>query len=270
MASLTIVQSLATLLVVWATWKFVKFVFTRDPFANVPGPPSDSWLLGASNTAIRPPDWGSVHPTGVGQVTLHRFMTRITGSFTSNVWKSEQHIYEEPPDYIQTNRRLFGKGIVAVMGNTHKRQRRMLTPVFSNANLRDLSIPSPSNVESEESTNDHAAPTFHTVARRLKEGIAKQISQGTQPIDMRTWMARTALEVIGQCGFGHSFDQLGPNTEEHPVGLAMKNLFRAAHMGPIGAVKPTQSLKPVLDLGFLAFQRAVRESHPMAVSTPSS
>lgn len=42
-------------------------------------------------------------------------------------------------------------------------------------------------------------------------------------IDMLRWMNRTALELVGQGGFGHSFD---PLTEDgrHPLGEAIKEL----------------------------------------------
>jgi hypothetical protein len=37
-------------------------------------------------------------------------------------------------------------------------------------------------------------------------------------------MSRTALELIGQSGFGRSFDSLEPDAEEHPYAASLKRL----------------------------------------------
>jgi hypothetical protein len=42
-------------------------------------------------------------------------------------------------------------------------------------------------------------------------------------IDMAQWMARTALEIIGQSGLGYSFDPLTENAPEHPYVTAAKS-----------------------------------------------
>jgi hypothetical protein len=49
--------------------------------------------------------------------------------------------------------------------------------------------------------------------------IADEVVQ----IDVLHWMSRTALELIAQSGFGYSFDDLGPETVEHPYSTSAKS-----------------------------------------------
>ena len=43
-------------------------------------------------------------------------------------------------------------------------------------------------------------------------------------VDMLAWMSRTALELIGQGGFGHSFDSLVRNVSD-PYTEAVKSFM---------------------------------------------
>ena len=49
---------------------------------------------------------------------------------------------------------------------------------------------------------------------------------------MLTWMARTALELMGQAGLGYSFDPLERDSTD-PYGHALKNLTYAASTHPL-------------------------------------
>ena len=66
----------------------------------------------------------------------------------------------------------------------------MLNPVFSTAHLRNMT------------------PLCNEVCRKLKAGIYQRMGKDPVEIDMSAWMGRTALELIGQAGLGHSFDPL--------------------------------------------------------------
>lgn len=48
---------------------------------------------------------------------------------------------------------------------------------------------------------------------QLKSALTTLVAQGPAEVDIVPWMARTALELIGQAGLGHSFD---PLTEDVP------------------------------------------------------
>ena len=58
----------------------------------------------------------------------------------------------------------------------------------------------------------------------MRKTIVQQVSQGEKEIDMLSWMTRTALELIGQSGYGYSFDTLEPDAPPHPFYTSIKNL----------------------------------------------
>ena len=48
----------------------------------------------------------------------------------------------------------------------------------------------------------------HLNTIQLKAAVEVRIQRGDQAIDILGWMGRTALELVGQGGLGHSFDPL--------------------------------------------------------------
>ncbi|KAF4617777.1 hypothetical protein D9613_006307 [Agrocybe pediades] len=93
------------------------------------------------------------------------------------------------------NRLAFGQGLIGTLGEQHRKQRKMLNPVFSTAHMREM------------------IPIFYDVGHKLRGTLLKKVKKGPQEIDVLYWMSRTALELIGQSGIGYSFDDL---TEERP------------------------------------------------------
>ncbi|KAJ2922914.1 hypothetical protein H1R20_g14188, partial [Candolleomyces eurysporus] len=107
------------------------------------------------------------------------------------------------------NSLIFGKGLLSTEGMQHRKQRKMLNPVFSIAHLRDQ------------------VPIFYDVGYKLRDTILRQVSDGPRNIDMLQWMTRTALELIGQSGLGYSFDPLTEDGQEHPFSTSVKDLMKA-------------------------------------------
>ncbi|KAJ3480638.1 hypothetical protein NLI96_g8207 [Meripilus lineatus] len=100
--------------------------------------------------------------------------------------------YEDALFMLSMNMMLFGPSVVATIGDQHRKQRKMINPVFSTQQMRQM------------------IPIFYQVARNLQEGIERQLRNpsGSGDIDILDWMSRAALELIGQGGLGHSFDPL--------------------------------------------------------------
>ena len=48
----------------------------------------------------------------------------------------------------------------------------------------------------------------HDISCKLRDSIAREVKEGEREIDILSWMTRTALELVGQGGLGHSFDPL--------------------------------------------------------------
>ena len=101
---------------------------------------------------------------------------------------------------------MLGDGLLATLGEQHRRQRRLLNPVFSIAHMR------------------HMLPIFYNITGKLQEAIARRVKDGQQEIDVLDWMGRTALELVGQAGLGWSFDPLVNDTVDSNLGTAIKAL----------------------------------------------
>ncbi|KAJ3921772.1 cytochrome P450 [Lentinula edodes] len=99
---------------------------------------------------------------------------------------------------------LLGKGLLNTTGEHHRKQRKMLNPVFSIAHMRSM------------------------IARCLITPGSEWASRGKcYQIDLLEWMARTALELIGQSGFGYSFDDMMDDVPKHKYSTVIKDLVPA-------------------------------------------
>ncbi|KAJ3813616.1 cytochrome P450, partial [Lentinula aff. lateritia] len=97
---------------------------------------------------------------------------------------------------------LLGKGLLNTTGEHHRKQRKMLNPVFSIAHMRSMS--------------DCEMLCYTGFRMDLK-----------RQIDLLEWMARTALELIGQSGFGYSFDNMMDDVPKHKYSTVIKDLVPA-------------------------------------------
>ncbi|TEB30223.1 cytochrome P450 [Coprinellus micaceus] len=118
----------------------------------------------------------------------------------------DQYIYEEASFFTANGHVFFGPGLLSVTGDHHKKQRKMLNPVFSVAHLR------------------HMVPTFFKIGEQLRSTFLAKVSNGDQEIEIVSWMTRIALEIFGQSGFGTSFAPVTEDSPEHPYASSVKNL----------------------------------------------
>ncbi|KAF8824962.1 hypothetical protein HHX47_DHR7000687 [Lentinula edodes] len=113
------------------------------------------------------------------------------------------------PHRIESGALLLGKGLLNTTGEHHRKQRKMLNPVFSIAHMRSM------------------MPIFHNVVDQLRDALLHRVQNGPQEIDLLEWMARTALELIGQSGFGYSFDDMMDDVPKHKYSTVIKDLVPA-------------------------------------------
>lgn len=120
-------------------------------------------------------------------------------------------IYEETTWYTDGNMLVFGPGLLSTVGDHHRKQRRMLNPVFSIKNIRNLT------------------PMFYSVVQKLRDAILLQTKNGPHEIDMLMWMSRAALEIVGTGGLGTSIDPLVPDPKAITAyGKSIKDLIPCA------------------------------------------
>ncbi|KIK57108.1 hypothetical protein GYMLUDRAFT_774192 [Collybiopsis luxurians FD-317 M1] len=216
----TLIWQLGTIVLVLILFKrFYRGNFKRSSgIGNVPGPESSSWIKGNFDQVYNPSAWnfhehlarkyGStirLHSPFGTKSTLYTFDPRAM----HNILVKDQEVFEELDGFIESNLLLFGDGLLGTLGHRHQKQRKMLNPVFSAAHMRGM------------------IPSFFDVTHKLESALMIKLQNGpeTQEVDILAWMARTALELIGQSGLGYSFDPLTGEECAHPYSKMIKELF---------------------------------------------
>ncbi|KAI0739058.1 cytochrome P450 [Daedaleopsis nitida] len=182
----------------WVIWQVVRPFFENSPLDVVPGPPSKSIVSGNLEQLFDRDAWGFHDEVAqqygpvvkINAVLGRKWLYVFDPTALRNIVLKDQGIFDQIPWLIQSTRLLLGAGILGVLGETHRRQRKMLTPLFSESHLRNLT------------------PIFYEVSDRLVRGISQRLESQARDLDMLDWMGRAALEIIGQAGLGHSFDPL--------------------------------------------------------------
>ncbi|GLB40488.1 putative cytochrome P450 family protein [Lyophyllum shimeji] len=200
--------------VLWALWRLLRRYLAKTDLDNLPGPESASFVTGNIVQLFNFDAW-DFHNQIVEQFGR---VIRIYGAFGSqhlyifdpkamhHIVVKDQDIYEETSEFLSMNSLSLGDGLLSTLGERHRRQRKMLNPVFSIAHMR------------------HMLPVFHDVAKKLETAIRLSVINGAHEVDILRWMTRAALEMIGQSGLGHSFDPLVEGVEPHPYSRAVKDL----------------------------------------------
>ncbi|OSD00375.1 cytochrome P450 [Trametes coccinea BRFM310] len=198
-------------------WELFKWVYTpRPPLDKLHGPPSPSWFTGHLLQLYDKQSWDfhrDLHmkygPVSLLQGMFGKPMLCVYDPLAMHyIVLKEQHIFEEMEWFLNFAYDSLGPGIVATIGETHRKQRKLLNPVFSTKNLRRLT------------------PVFYEVVNRLKDAIKAKVDAGAPDVDMAQYMGRAALELVGKATLGHSFD---PLTEERhdPYAEAVKSFVPA-------------------------------------------
>ncbi|KAJ3552463.1 hypothetical protein NP233_g12877 [Leucocoprinus birnbaumii] len=198
-------------------------LFLKSSLDDLPGPRNKTWLFGNIPQLFNPNGW-AFHREILE--TYGRTM-RIRGAFGErllftfdpralhHVLVKDQAHYEESEAFTSRNAVIFGEGLLSTHGAKHRKQRKMLNPVFSINHMRDM------------------IPLFYEVTGRLRTSLKRKLETGPQEIDVLSWMTRTALELIGQSGMGYSFDTLMDDDDNHPYSRSVKRFILLVG-GPVG------------------------------------
>ncbi|KAI0761511.1 cytochrome P450 [Trametes elegans] len=242
-------QGVVVLGIAWLLWKYLKRTLTRSTLDNIPGPPPESFRLGNLRQLLNRHAW----PMYEYLTDSYQGVARLAGPLGGrmlyvfdpvalhSIIVKDQYVYEEAAWFIKSNRLNFGPGLLATLGDHHKKQRKLLNPVFSVAHMRRM------------------VPIFNKVGHQLQKGIEERVvrTQGSVELDMLSWMGRTALELIGQAGLGYSFDPLVADSADE-FGVAIK-AFQPATM----QINILRRILPYLpEIGSPWFNRKILELIP--------
>ncbi|KAI0826700.1 cytochrome P450 [Trametes gibbosa] len=245
----SVAQLIGYALVFYIGLRVVRFTLHKSSLHNIPGPPSDSWFTGNTKRLFHLQGWGYqrqlVETYGrvfavnglLNTKSLYTFDPRALHSIYV---KDQDVVYEESEMLLSSFMLYLGPGLLATLGDQHRRQRKMLNPLFSAKHLREM------------------APIFTHIIHKLEDAISARVKDGPQEIDMLNWMGRTALELIGQGGLGHSFDPLTEDVADDFTD-SVKAFFPVQSQLPLMA----RLLLPTLvKLGPAAFRRKVVKMLP--------
>ncbi|RPD55386.1 cytochrome P450 [Lentinus tigrinus ALCF2SS1-7] len=221
-----------------------RTVFRKSsPLHNIPGPSSDSWLKGNFHHLANPHNekWSEE------LVRTYAPVAKLTGPF-GQIWL---HVYDPKALYsivikdqdvwaknaLGANGFLVGPGLLTTQGEQHRKQRKMLTPVFSAAYLRNVTT------------------LFYETSFKLRDALRKEVDSDAREVDALKWTGRTALELVGQGALGYSFDPLIEDVTD-PFADAVKSFFGATSalrvartiLGPFALLGPAWFRRKVVEL----------------------
>ncbi|KAF8150033.1 cytochrome P450 [Crassisporium funariophilum] len=212
----TVLETVLKCFVVYVLIRLVHhFAFAPKPLAEIPGPPATSFWTGVLSQLFSIHGWafhreisekygGVVKIKGVlGSDHLYVYDSKAV----HHILVKDQYIYEESPGFIESNKLMVGKGILSSLGHHHKRQRKLLNPVFSAAHMKGL------------------APMFYDVSHQLCKTLMKKAKNGPIELDALFWIHRAALELIARGGFGYTFDTLIDDLPTHPYTKSVAGLL---------------------------------------------
>ncbi|TFK75131.1 cytochrome P450 [Pluteus cervinus] len=211
---ITILQAFGLSLFSWGLWRLFRAYVAKTDLDNIPGPRATSFWTGNFHQIFNPNGWDFHKAIALKFGSVIRINTFLGGRMLyvfdpkamHHILVKDQYIYEETSSFIENNRIIFGEGLLSTLGEQHRKQRKMLNPVFSIAHMRQM------------------IPTFYEVANKLGQAVEVKVKSKVEEIDMLEWMTRTALELIGQSGLGYSFDSLVDNAPQHPYSISVKQL----------------------------------------------
>ncbi|KAH9003662.1 cytochrome P450 [Lactarius hatsudake] len=133
----------------------------------------------------------------------------------NNIVIKDHLIFEQTEAVRHWHRHAFGPGLLATSGgHLHRKQRKLLNPVFNVNHMRYMS----------------------PISMGLHGSLDSLVAHGPHEINIVPWVSKLALELIGQAGLGYSFGTFEGRNDEFlsaikqwgPVGHHLKvhrNLF---------------------------------------------
>ncbi|KAI0054805.1 cytochrome P450 [Artomyces pyxidatus] len=151
----------------------------------------------------------------------------------SSILLKNQDIFEETEWFTESFRHAFGPGLLSSTGALHRRQRKILNPIFSSQKVRSM------------------VPLFHKISNELRDVLLAKLSDSPQEIEIVDSLGRLTLEMIAQGGLGYTFSSFDADAGEKAFGAAVKELsFAMAKLWIFRSIFPLISRWPSKVLRF--------------------
>ncbi|KAJ7242950.1 cytochrome P450 [Mycena rebaudengoi] len=237
MASQLLIPLLVTLLsyvlLFLTRWLYHEFT---SPLRGLPGPKSANWIVGQffrlnANETVVTARWREefgpnfLFSTLFNKKELYTSDIKAISHITSNAT-----IYKKGPVSIRLLTVLFGKGILSVEDDEHRKQADTkangdICGAIHPGTLRDLWF------------------------REIKAGKdSKQIGddKNMARIEVSHWLDRATLDMIGHAGFNYQFDALASNGQQNKLNQAVNQIFDSPNTPRMFAWRIAQAMVPVL------------------------
>ncbi|CAG8647251.1 22755_t:CDS:2 [Cetraspora pellucida] len=175
-----------------------------SPLRKIPGPPSENIILGHYATFLKG-DHGIAfsHLTKQygGIVRYHSLLNEthilITDpKLVQMIMISRAYEFPRHRFFIAGFRDIVGESVIVAEGDSHKRQRKMMSPSFALANIKEM------------------APTFVQAGHNLKDIWMKEIGDKEEErITITSIISKITLDVIGDVGFDYKFNSTTTESE---------------------------------------------------------
>ncbi|KAG1750208.1 cytochrome P450 [Suillus lakei] len=240
-----------------ALWAFVKVLRAlrwRLKTTQLRGPPRTSFIYGVSHDLVSSKDsaamfehWAMEYgvaymiPNVLGQTRIVLCDPRAIAHF----YARDTWTYVQTPFSLALIESSVGRGLLWSQGEAHRRQRKALTPAFSNAAIRELTS------------------VFYDSAYKAKgawDTAIESSKDGNAVIEVQSWMNHISLDTVGIAGFSHDFGSLDGKrasvTEvfdtfgnSHKASAVTQVLVLLASVFPIITKIPTKRRKLMKKLG---------------------
>ncbi|KAG2144262.1 cytochrome P450 [Suillus clintonianus] len=186
----------------WAFVKVLKALRWRLKTTQLRGPPRTSFVYGVSHDLRSSRDNGAMYEHWAEEYGAVYMIPSVLGQTRIVLCdpRAIAHFYaRETWTYVQTSLTLatleasIGRGLLWSEGENHRRQRKALTPAFSNTAIRKLT------------------PVFYDSAYKAKgawDTVIESSKDGKAVIEVQNWMNHISLDTIGIAGFSHDFGSL--------------------------------------------------------------
>ncbi|KAJ3929934.1 MAG: cytochrome P450 [Lentinula lateritia] len=188
----------------------------RSPFWNIPGPKSNSFILGHVCELLQ----NQVGLTDFEWRENYGDVVRFKGSFGSDylmisdpkalqrIFRTSGYRWRKTPQRREFSRLVAGKGLAWADGDVHKRQRKIMLPGFSAPEAK------------------HLLPFFSSCAAALCSrwtDILSASSEQCQVFNVADWISRATLDAIGQAAFDYDFG--ATNNQDTELSKHYQNLM---------------------------------------------
>ncbi|KAG2140207.1 cytochrome P450 [Suillus bovinus] len=188
-----------------ALWAFVKFLRAlrwRLRTTQLSGPPRTSFVYGVSHDLASSHDSAAIYEHWATEYGITYMIPGVLGRTRvvlcdpraiAHFYARDSWTYVHTPLDLVLLETSIGRGLLWHQGEDHRRQRKALTPAFSNAAIRKLTS------------------VFYDSAYKVKgkwDTVIESSKDGEAVIEVQNWMNHISLDTVGIAGFSHDFGSL--------------------------------------------------------------